>query len=474
MKRARRTNILVQYDGADITDDVSKYLLEFTYTDNTQDNADEIQLKFHDREGYWRGSWYPKLAASSDDSGSETGSSSSGSSSTKSASSEGSRRIDFPSGFEDITLSVTGAMVLRPFRLRIRDFFKRIFLDISDIMQDGWNGTVSRNSSSGSKTSSSKTSSQKGQSGGGGHGVAGSIVEATIVAEGEGSLFCGSFEVDAFSYEGPPDTATMKAVSVPIQSSLRREKKNQAWEFMPLSKIAADIASGAGLSLVFEVEEDTVFDRIEQRQEADLPFLQRLCKDNGVSLKVTDGQIVLFEEQTYEQRDSIATITYGGSNILSYQFEQSNADCVQSSTVQYKDPKSGKLVQETFTPSDPPAVEAQDVASVRPADLSGDELRESVAGSTNLNVKEDYGSVRADAAASAYKKAKSRARELNRTEFTHKCTLRGDTRFVGGVTYEAMGFGVFDGKYMVDTAVHTVSSSGYTTEITSHRCLEGY
>ncbi len=62
MRKARRAYAVVTYDGQDITEAISKGPLTLTYTDNT-DQADDIQITLEDREGNWRGPWYPKVAA---------------------------------------------------------------------------------------------------------------------------------------------------------------------------------------------------------------------------------------------------------------------------------------------------------------------------------------------------------------------------------------------------------------------------
>ena len=47
------TDIAVAFDGVDISDDVSRYMLSMTYTDNEEDEADDLQLKLQDRDGLW-------------------------------------------------------------------------------------------------------------------------------------------------------------------------------------------------------------------------------------------------------------------------------------------------------------------------------------------------------------------------------------------------------------------------------------
>jgi phage protein D len=52
--------IIVEYDGQDITQAISDSIIDFSYTDKSSGEADEISLTVHDREGNWRGAWYPK------------------------------------------------------------------------------------------------------------------------------------------------------------------------------------------------------------------------------------------------------------------------------------------------------------------------------------------------------------------------------------------------------------------------------
>lgn len=65
MATSRRARVQVEYDGVDITEALSNGLLSLTYTDST-DKADDIQITVEDRDGNWRGPWYPKVAAKSE------------------------------------------------------------------------------------------------------------------------------------------------------------------------------------------------------------------------------------------------------------------------------------------------------------------------------------------------------------------------------------------------------------------------
>lgn len=63
-----------------------------------------------------------------------------------------------------------------------------------------------------------------------------------------GSLKTGAFELDSVSASGPPAKVTIGSTSLAFSSSLRQTKKSRAWENYTLSGIAAEIASGGGMS----------------------------------------------------------------------------------------------------------------------------------------------------------------------------------------------------------------------------------
>ncbi len=55
--KARRTSIQTFFAGTDITSSLQKYLLSLTYTDNEEDQTDDLQIKLQDRDGIWLEQW---------------------------------------------------------------------------------------------------------------------------------------------------------------------------------------------------------------------------------------------------------------------------------------------------------------------------------------------------------------------------------------------------------------------------------
>ena len=54
---ARRTAVDVAFAGVNITQSMKPYLLSLTYTDNEEDESDDLQIKLQDREGLWLCRW---------------------------------------------------------------------------------------------------------------------------------------------------------------------------------------------------------------------------------------------------------------------------------------------------------------------------------------------------------------------------------------------------------------------------------
>lgn len=60
----------------------------------------------------------------------------------------------------------------------------------------------------------------------------------------------------------------------------------------------------------------------------------------------------------------------------------------------------------------------------------------------------------------------------NKFEFTAAFTFPGNPSLVAGNAVTLQGWGAFDGKYIIKQAKHSITSSGYTTQITLRKSLD--
>lgn len=57
MAPARRARVQLAFDGIDVSKEISKDLISLRYTDSEEDEADDLQITLHDRDGRWMNAW---------------------------------------------------------------------------------------------------------------------------------------------------------------------------------------------------------------------------------------------------------------------------------------------------------------------------------------------------------------------------------------------------------------------------------
>lgn len=272
----------------------------------------------------------------------------------------------------------------------------------------------------------------------------GEIVKAYIcpgdIKKSTASLYCGKFYVDEFSISGNPRKCTIKAVSIPLDSPIRRKLKTKAWEKKNLKGIAEEIAKSVGLTLVFDSEINPDYDRMEQNRESDLKLLSRICEEAGCSIKITDSQLVIFDQSAYEKKTPVRTLKQGSSDILSWNFSASQSETYKSCIIKYRDPKTRQVNSYTFV--DPLADE---------------------------NGQEYTMKIRAKSLDEAKRLAKAKLRKLNLRKVTGSMSVIGDIKLLSGSVINCEKFGSIDGKFIIESASHKVDGSGYITSIELRR-----
>lgn len=255
-------------------------------------------------------------------------------------------------------------------------------------------------------------------------------------------LSCGTFDIDEPTLTGSPDRVEIKAVSALVRTSLRRERKSKAWESTGVRRVAQDIAQAHGLSLYWDAE-DIRLDRIDQRDETDLAFLNRLCQELGLSLKCAEEKIIVYEGRRFDARAPVATISRGRSWLGNYRFKGRAGEVYRACQVSYFDPDVKRLMTSTYEPPGAPQV-----------------------GHT-LKISQ-----RATSQAEARRRARSELRRHNKHQVEAELTLAGEPGLVGGVTVLVEGFGNYDGKYFAEKAVHRLGEgSVYTTRVDLRKVL---
>ena len=239
-------------------------------------------------------------------------------------------------------------------------------------------------------------------------------------------LNCGIFVLDDPTFSGNPTSVSLNAVSQPADSSFTSKEHTQTWEQATVQQIASEIASRNGLLIQYEAESITVEIK-EQSKETDSAFIQKLCSEYGLSLKIYSYKLVIFDREMYKKRPAIATITR--AEVKQWTFNPTLAGTYTGGTITYTDPYEEEDV--TFT-------------------LGG--------GTRMLNMNE-----KADNEADAEKKLKAAINNANHDMIKMTCTTMGNPSLVSTQTVNVLGFGRADGVYYINEVKHSLSSSGYET-----------
>jgi phage protein D len=273
-------------------------------------------------------------------------------------------------------------------------------------------------------------------------------ISCVITPEGwntqSGSLKSGICELDSVAASGPPSVITIKGVGLGFSSAIQQTKKSKAWEKYSLSGIANEIAGNGGTSCMFESSSDPYYSRVEQDKESDIAFLKQLCQDAGLSLKCTDGKLVIFSQAQYEAQEPVMTIQKGDGIIDSYKLKSGSADTkYDSCRVTWRDPATGSTITGT---------------------AYADDYDAEVSDNQQLEV-----TAKVSSAAEADTLAAKRLKLYNKFQRTATFSLPGNIKLAAGCTVQLDGWGGWSGKYMIAQAKHTVNDDGYVTQITCRR-----
>lgn len=511
--KARRTEAEVYFDGVNISRSMRQYLLSLTYTDNEEDEADDLQIVVEDRDDVWLCQWLDAAiqaaAASGSTSASTAASTAAKTSSTYKVnatalnvrSGAGTKYAkvgllaygaqisvsSITNGWAKITYSGKTAYVSASYITAVSSVSSSGKWVIGDAViangrpqytsygegtpganvtnykgsithlnlksgvkypicvgQLGWfaESQVKKASASASATaaSSSVTSSAKSTT------VKGMSIQAAFVREnwnGDGKdkvLDCGQFELDQVEASGPPSTISIKGTALPYSTQIRQTRKSKAWESYTLSGIAKEMASLNGMACLYESDSDPVYSRVEQIAVSDIQFLSTLCHNAGISLKTTNNILVLFDQATFEAKDSILTIKRKDGSYIKHRLSTGEADKQYASCrVCYTDPATRSTIEATAY------VDNYDAKS------------------KNNQCLEIWAKVSSVAEAKAL--AEKRLRLHNKYEKSASFTLPGNPDLMAGLVVTLEDWGGWSGKYIIKQAQHSISSSGYTTQI---------
>lgn len=275
----------------------------------------------------------------------------------------------------------------------------------------------------------------------------GDLLEPTLFklywTEEELKTKIGIFEIDDIQGDS---TITIKALAVTENTSIRGEEKSKAWEKATLKQVFSDIAKANNLKLYWETSENPKKERYEQSNQTDLRFCYQLCKDEGLCLKLTNNSIVVLDEADYENQPTVEKIRRisdekDAIKVIDYSFKTTSTGIYKACRVEHYDSRKKKKITATFTAPNTPKV------------------------GRTLVIKQEVSSQ-----AEALRLARKKLREVNKNATTITLEIVSYKHIDAGMTFDVIGFGNLNGKYIASRVVH----KPFSVSLELRKCLEGY
>ena len=159
-------------------------------------------------------------------------------------------------------------------------------------------------------------------------------------------LDLGTFYVDEPTFEN--NRLNLKCLALPLDQNIRDQKNSVAWERITLKELVTQIANKHEMNAEIYTENE-FFERLDQNQETDLSFINRVVKDTGVNMKVSDDKIIIFDDEEMEKNDTVEIFNINDERIRSFSLKKKNKEIYDNVEVSYYDPDKKKVIKEIIT-----------------------------------------------------------------------------------------------------------------------------
>ncbi|MBS4931228.1 MAG: hypothetical protein KH020_07850 [Clostridiales bacterium] len=249
---------------------------------------------------------------------------------------------------------------------------------------------------------------------------------------------CGKFALDDISFSGATLTCTIGGTSVPETNSFRSTLRSKTWKKITIKTLASGIAKRYHMQLHYEAKTIRL-KTLEQSNESDCSFLNKVCEDYGLGIKVYAGKIIIYDKGSYENKKAVTTLY--AKDLLSWSYNSTLVGTYTGALIKYNPPGRKK---KTVT---------YKVGS----------------GKRILKINETVDNI-----ADAELKACAQINKENEKAVTMSVTIMANNKINATDTIYISGLKKLDGKYFVDKVTHNLSNSGYTMSLELHKCQKRF
>ena len=258
-------------------------------------------------------------------------------------------------------------------------------------------------------------------------------------------LSCGNFTLADVTFSGNPRIGKLEAVALPAAASLQCRQRTKTWKKVKLKKIGKEIAKRYGLKYSYSGSAITI-KVIEQTNETDLTFLQKVCETYGRGLKIYKGKIVIFDKASLEKKKAVASITPASFIDGAWTYNTTLTGTYTGARISYRKKKGKKKKKEKII------------------SIYVGYTKEDKSGARMLKLSDQ-----AESKADAKLKAAAKVNAANESAVTLEGPIWPNPKIVAGATVTVKSFGKANGKYFVDK-VTTDINEGATMTVEMHKC----
>ena len=159
-------------------------------------------------------------------------------------------------------------------------------------------------------------------------------------------LDLGTFYVDEPTFEN--NRLNLKCLALPLDQNIRDQKNSVAWERITLKELVTQIANKHEMNAEIYADNE-FFERLDQNQETDLAFINRVVKETGLNMKVSDDKIIIYDDEEMEKNDTVEIFNINDERIRSFSLKKKNKEIYDNVEVSYYDPDKKKVIKEIIT-----------------------------------------------------------------------------------------------------------------------------
>ncbi len=245
----------------------------------------------------------------------------------------------------------------------------------------------------------------------------------------------GTYYIDEKTFD--KKIATWKGISAPLNS--KNEKNSKTWETVSMKRLGEEFANKYNLEFQYLVSGEITLTDLIQENETDFSFLNKIAKEEGIKLKITNKKLVLFDEKEFQKKEAVYKIDL--QKVEDYRINDKSNEIYDAVEV---------------TEFDPIALANKTVTKTK-AELEG-----KIGGSKNKVLKIKARSKSGDLDKYCLKMLE----QVNKQEKIIILKVVGDRRAYAGLTFELINAGYYSGKYMMKKVKQILPK--FTTEIEAY------